>query len=261
MNIDRQLLQNTVKTVTKEVLLPRFRAVERQYKNDGSIVTEADHLMQHRLSEALLELYPDSVLMGEEMTSAEQNTLFNNGKPLWCLDPVDGTSNFAAGMPLFCVSLALICDGEITFGLVYDLTRDECFTALKGEGAWLDDKPLHFRDTLPLKKSLALIDLKRLPSYLQTKIMLDWPFASHRSLGSVAIELCWLAAGRAHVYLHGNQHLWDYAAGLLILMEAGGRACNFDGEDVFNGTISSRSTIAAANTDLFNEWRLSLNLD
>jgi myo-inositol-1(or 4)-monophosphatase len=261
MNIDRQLLQNTVKTVAKEVLIPRFRAVERQYKNDGSIVTEADHLMQHRLSEALLELYPDSILMGEEMSAAEQNALFNNGKPLWCLDPVDGTSNFAAGMPLFCVSLALICDGKITFGLVYDLTRNECFTAVKGEGAWLDDTPLLFEDSLPLKKSLALIDLKRLPSFLQTKIMLDWPFASHRSLGSVAIELCWLAAGRAHVYLHGNQQLWDYSAGLLILMEAGGKASNFDGEAVFNGTISSRSTIAAANSDLFNEWRQSLNLD
>jgi len=261
MNIDRQLLQNTVIAVTKEVLLPRFRAVERQYKNDGSIVTEADHLMQHRLSEALLGLYPDSVLMGEEMSSAQQSALFDNDKPLWCLDPVDGTSNFAAGMPLFCVSLALICEGEITFGLVYDLTRDECFTAVKGEGAWLNDKPLEFKESLPLNKSLALIDLKRLPSHLQTKIMLDWPFASHRSLGSVAIELCWLAAGRAHVYLHGNQQLWDYAAGLLILIEAGGQATNFNGEQVFNGSILSRSTIAAANTTLFNEWRQSLNLD
>jgi myo-inositol-1(or 4)-monophosphatase len=91
--------------------------------------------------------------------------------------------------------------------------------------------------------------------------MLDWPFASHRSLGSVAIELCWLAAGRAHVYLHGNQQLWDYAAGLLILIEAGGQATNFNGEQVFNGSILSRSTIAAANTTLFNEWRQSLNLD
>ena len=261
MNIDRQQLQNTVKTVAEEVLLPRFRAVERQYKNDGSIVTEADHLMQQRLSDSLLALYPESILLGEEMTPAEQQALFNDGKPLWCLDPVDGTSNFAAGMPMFCISLALICDGHITFGLVYDLTRDECFTAIKGEGAWLNDKPLNFDDELPLNKSLALIDLKRLPSFLQTKIMLDWPFASHRSLGTVAIELCWLAAGRAHVYLHGNQQIWDYAAGLLILLEAGGKACNFQGDDVFNGTITPRSTVAGANADLFNEWRHSLNLD
>ncbi len=261
MNIDRQQLQNTVKTVAKEVLLPRFRAVERQYKNDGSIVTEADHLMQQRLSESLLALYPESILLGEEMTPAEQQALFNDGKPLWCLDPVDGTSNFAAGMPLFCISLALICEGKITFGLVYDLSRDECFTAIKGQGAWLNDTPLNSEDQLPLNKSLALIDLKRLPSYLQTKIMLDWPFASHRSLGTVAIELCWLAAGRAHVYLHGNQKIWDYAAGLLILLEAGGKACNFQGNEVFNGTISPRSTVAAANPQLFDEWRQSLNLN
>ncbi len=260
MNIDRQQLQKAVKTVAAEVLWPRFRAVKRHYKNDGSIVTEADHLMQQRLTEVLLDLYPESILLGEEMEPAQQQALFNLGKPLWCLDPVDGTSNFAAGMPLFCVSLALICDGEIQFGLVYDLTRDECFTAIKGQGAWLNDLELKFNDQLALNKSLALIDLKRLPSYLQTKVMIDWPFASHRSLGSVAIELCWLAAGRAHVYLHGSQQIWDYAAGLLILTEAGGYACNFQGDTVFNGSISPRSTVAACNEILFKNWRHSLDL-
>jgi len=261
MNIDRQQLQQVVISIAKEVLLPRFRAVKRQYKNDGSIVTEADHLVQQRLTEVLIELYPNSLLLGEEMTSTEQQELFESDKPLWCLDPVDGTSNFAAGLPLFCVSLALICDGDITFGLVYDLSRDECFTAIKGQGAWLNDAKLSFDDEIELQKSLALIDLKRLPSFLQTKVMLDWPFASHRSVGSVAIELCWLAAGRAHVYLHGSQQIWDYAAGLLILTEAGGYACNFSGDKVFNGSMMPRSTVAAANKALFLEWRHRLNLD
>lgn len=261
MNIDRQQLQLLVKSVAEAVLLPRFHSVKRHYKNDGSIVTEADHLVQQRLTESLNELYPDSVLLGEEMTSEQQQSVFESGKPLWCLDPVDGTSNFAAGLPLFCISLALIINGEIVFGIVYDLTRDECFTAIKSQGAWLNDQPLSSNEQLTLKQSLALIDLKRLPHPLQTQIMLEWPFASHRSIGSVAIELCWLAAGRAHVYLHGNQNIWDYAAGLLILTESGGVAADFNGNAVFDNSINPRSTIAACNEELFNDWQASLKLN
>ncbi len=260
MNLDRQKIEQLVISVAKTEILPRFNQVERQYKTDGSIVTEADHIVQLKLQQAFKELCPDTVLLGEEMTAEQQQALFDSGQALWCLDPVDGTSNFAAGVPYFAVSLALIDQGEIVFGLVYDPIHDECFSAVKGQGAWLNNEKLNLKNTgFNLKQTIALIDFKRLPKSMATQLVTDIPFGSQRSLGSIALELCWIAAGRAHIYLHGKQQLWDYAAAQLILLEAGGMARTLENEPVYNKTLSSRSTIAAVDQNLFNEWLYYLN--
>lgn len=263
MNINLQQLQQIVTTVAKTELLPRFNDVKRQYKTDGSVVTEADHVMQLRLTNALHEAYPEIALLGEEMTASQQQALLDSGQPLWCLDPVDGTSNFAAGMPYFSVSLALIDNGQVTHGLVYDPILDECFVAQKSKGAWLNNQTLLPQNTgLKLKRSLALIDFKRLSNQLATQLVSDMPYGSQRSLGSVALELCWIAAGRAHVYLHGKQHLWDYAAAQLILAESGGKACTLKGKptSVDSPSLAPQSTVAAVDAQLFDEWRRYLNV-
>lgn len=262
MNLDRKQIEQLVISVAKTELLPRFNYVTRQYKTDGSIVTEADHIVQKKLLEAFTHLCPETVLLGEEMTAEQQQTLFDSGQSLWCLDPVDGTSNFAAGVPYFSVSLALIDQGEIKFGLVYDPIRDECFSAVKGQGAWLNDQPLKLgKDNLDLKQAIALIDFKRLPEKMATRLVTELPYGSQRSLGSIALELCWIAAGRGHIYLHAKQHLWDYAAAQLIILEAGGFALTLEGEPVFAHTMSPRSTIAAVDETLFKQWRQYLNND
>ncbi len=262
MNLDRKQIEQLVISVAKTELLPRFNDVDRQYKNDGSIVTEADYIVQKKLLEAFTTLCPETVLLGEEMSPDQQQPLFDSGQSLWCLDPVDGTSNFAAGVPYFSVSLALIDQGEIVFGLVYDPIHDECFTAIKGQGTWLNDEPLHLHESgIQLKHSIALIDFKRLPENMATRLVSDIPYGSQRSLGSIAIELCWIAAGRGHVYLHAKQHLWDYAAAQLILLEAGGVARTLGGEPVFDHTMAPRSTIAAVDPTLFKEWQQYLNND
>jgi len=262
MNLDRKQIEQLVISVAKTELIPRFNDVKRHYKSDGSIVTEADHIVQKKLLEAFESLCPETVLLGEEMTTEQQQALFDSGQSLWCLDPVDGTSNFAAGVPYFSVSLALIDKGEIVFGLVYDPIHDECFTAIKGQGAWLNDQPLKLENTeVSLKRSIALIDFKRLPDKIATRLVTDIPYGSQRSLGSIAIELCWIAAGRGHIYLHAKQHLWDYAAAQLILLEAGGFARTLEDEPVYAHTMSPRSTLAAVNKVLFKEWQQYLKND
>ncbi len=256
MNPDLQEIAALVRSTAQEELLPRFASVTRQFKMDGSVVTVADSAMQTRLQAALAKRWPKYRLLGEEMTAEEQTALIRGpGAGLWVLDPLDGTSNFAAGVPFFSVSLALLLDGESMLGVVYDPTRDECFTAEKHCGAWLNGEPLQDPgQALPLKQAIAAVDCKRLPLDLATRFAQEPPYASQRSFGSVALDWSWVAAGRFHVYLHGRQKLWDYAAGHLILTEAGGYSCTLDGESVFRTSNEPRSAVAALHESLFQEW-------
>ncbi len=261
MIVDITLVQNLVKTLASEVLLPRFNCVDSHYKADGSIVTEADLLMQAALSQALTQHYPDIALLSEEMEPAEQQQLFDSGQSLWCLDPIDGTTNFASGLPFFCVSLALIVDRELVFGLVYDPIRDECFSAYQHHGAYLNQTRLSTADSITsLKKAIAFIDYKRLLPDLRQRVIDEQPFGSHRHLGSIALELCWLSIGRGHVYLHNRQNLWDYAAALVVLTELGIPIQSFSGNPVFDGRLTPRPTVAAVNPALFDAWLHCLDL-
>jgi myo-inositol-1(or 4)-monophosphatase len=236
--------------------------VERGRKADGSIITEADLVMQQRIAGELRRIRPDTVFLGEEMSTADQDDLLHRDKPLWCLDPLDGTSNFAAGIPYFSVSLALLEQGRARAGVVYDPLRDECFTALHGKGAWLNGvelTPVHAGVTL--QQATGLVDFKRLPRELAVRLVTGTPYASQRSFGSVALDWCWIAAGRCHVYLHGRQNIWDYAAGHLILQEAGGHATTLSGEPVFVNALQPRSAVAALDVALFDEWTRWLGVD
>ncbi len=135
-------VQGIIVSAARDELLPRFACVERTHKRDGSILTEADTAMQTRIAGKLQQLSPDILFLGEEMEADEQAGLLESGQPVWCLDPLDGTSNFACGIPYYCVALALLHKGHVELGLVYDPVRDECFSAVQGEGARLDGKPL-----------------------------------------------------------------------------------------------------------------------
>lgn len=249
-------IRNLVVEAAREELLPRFNKVSHSFKLDGSVITEADLVMQERLQAALKQAYPSYSFLGEEMTSGEQQQQFvlpSTG--LWCLDPLDGTSNFSLGIPCYSVSLALIVNAEIVMGVVYDPMRDECFSAQRGAGAWLNDEPIQsFHHAAPEEAGIAIVDFKRLSNDLCHRLIDDTPFKSQRSFGSVALDWCWLAAGRGHIYLHGSQNLWDYAAGNLIFKEAGGFSQTFKGEPVFNNTLAPRSAIAALDEKLFKKW-------
>jgi len=254
--IDIEQLKGIVIQAAERELLPRFMSGERREKRDGSVITEADTAMQSRLGAELAAHWPDIPLLGEEMDESSQRSLLQDtAEGLWCVDPLDGTSNFAAGIPFFAVSVALLREGRSQLGVVYDPVRRECFWAEQGRGAWCDGQRLAARAAnLSLAQTVALIDFKRLDPALARRLAEQPPYSSQRSFGSVALDWCWIAAGRSHIYLHGKQRLWDYAAGSLILAEAGGHAVTLDGETVFLADIAPRSAVAACDGELFREW-------
>ena len=249
-------LEVMIAELARQEILPRFNRVGHSLKQDGSLVTEADTAMQAAVVRALQDNWPEYRLLGEEMPAAEQQALLeSDDEALWVLDPLDGTSNFAAGIPVFSVSLALLRNGQVQLGLIYDPLRDECFSAARGEGAWLNGQRLQpkiQRDSL--KQCIAQVDLKRLPAALAARLASEHPFASQRNFGSGALDWCWLAAGRSQLYAHGGQKLWDYLAGHLILQEAGGRLSTFEGEALFNHSLQPRSVVAAVNEKLYKAW-------
>ncbi len=253
---DIEKLKSLVKDAAREILLKDFGHSEFEYKEDGSVVTPADLAMQDRLEKELKQRWPSYDILGEEMSEDEQLAVINTGEAYWCIDPLDGTSNYAAGLPFFAVSIALIINQTQQLGLIYDPVRDEMFTAIKGQGAHLNGVPIdpsqmNFTDNKPV---VAEIDLKRLPEKLVVKLVTERIFASQRNIGSSAVDWCWMTAGRFDIYLHGGQKLWDYAAGSLIFAEAGGCSVSLDNEPVFRGQLEVRSVLACYDDNLFQYW-------
>lgn len=246
-----------IRDVSRELITPLTAAAAVSRKGDGSVVTATDVAMQQAIRQRLQQQWPQYAFLGEEMSQAEQQGLLAaDTAGLWCLDPLDGTSNFATGLPFYAVSLALLVNGEIRLGVVYDPQRDECFTATSGQGATLNDRPLACQTAKqPLRDSIAAVDFKRLPRSLAVRLVTAPPYRSQRSFGSVALDWCWLAAGRYQVYLHGRQRLWDYAAGSLILAEAGGCSATLDGQPVYlPDSLEPRSAVAAVDEAGLTAW-------
>ena len=262
---DLEKLKSLVKIAAQEELLKDFGHSEYEYKDDGSVVTPADIVMQNRLEKELKHHWPMYDILGEEMTEDAQLAVINKAKVnkdwgYWCIDPLDGTNNYVAGLPFFAVSIALIINNQQQLGLIYDPVRDEMFTAIKNQGAYLNDQKIGqldgyskmtFTENKPI---VAEIDLKRLPEKLAAKLITESIFASQRNIGSCAIDWCWMSAGRFDVYLHGGQKMWDYAAGSLIFCEAGGHSISLDNGEVFRGQLEIRSVLACFDKNLFNYW-------
>jgi len=248
-----QELETLIKQHAAEQIMPRYNQVAYSLKKDGSLVTEADSAMQNAMIVSLQECWPEYVVLGEEMTDEEQQALLDcDAQGLWVLDPLDGTSNFASGVPIFSVSIALVINDEVVIGAIYDPNRDEMFSAIKGQGAWLNGQAFKCATERELlSQCTAQIDFKRLKPEMRVCLSKEHPYASQRNFGSGALDWCWLAAARSQVYIHGGQKLWDYVAGQLIFSEAGGVAKTFSGENVFKKTLTPRSVMAAASKPLF----------
>ncbi|MBI5436607.1 MAG: inositol monophosphatase family protein [Nitrosomonadales bacterium] len=245
-----------VKLVAAEEIMPRYMKVAHQRKSDGSLCTEADTAAQGALTRKLQAILNVPVI-GEEMGEAEQVASWVGGKQgVWCIDPVDGTSNFVRGLGYFAVSVALIREGRSTLGVVYDPVADEAFAAELGCGAFLNGEKLVSRTVATsLSGALANVDMKRLDGKLAAQLAAAPPYCSQRNFGASTLDWCYTAAGRFDVYLHGGQKLWDYAAGSLVLQEAGGQACCLDCNDFGQGGVWQRSVIAALDPAVFEEWK------
>ncbi|MCB2262104.1 MAG: inositol monophosphatase family protein [Candidatus Thiosymbion ectosymbiont of Robbea hypermnestra] len=256
MSPELDRLCSLLRSVAETEIMPRFHNAEAQAKADGSLVTVADLAVQRRICEELGRLRPGLPVLGEEMTQEAQEQLLTDADTgVWCLDPLDGTSNYAYGFPYFCISLALLRGGEPVLGCIVDPVHDECFCAERGVGAFHNGAPLRLASQrTELRKSLAIVDLKRLPNEDLPSMGGQSPFCSQRNLGSIALDWCWLAAGRIQLYIHGGQKLWDYAAGRLIATEAGAVSRLYirsGGPPVDGLSLAPRMAIAAENQILF----------
>ena len=236
--------------------MPRYLKVAHERKVDGSILTEADVAAQKALIQHLRAIAPYPVL-GEERTDHEQHAAWDEEEDgLWCVDPIDGTSNFFNGLPFFAISVALIQDKKSVLGVVYDPTADEAFHAILGQGAFLNGEQLPLRPPPgELKRCMAAVDFKRIDPRLGGRIASEHPFGSQRNLGASTLDWCYVAAGRMHIYMHGGQKLWDYAAGCLILREAGGATCALDGTPFRGENPWNRSVLAALTPELLDQWK------
>jgi fructose-1,6-bisphosphatase/inositol monophosphatase family enzyme len=251
-------LVDVVHDVARSELLPRFRGAThaRFAKADGSFSTEADHAAQAALAVRLSAL-ADVPIVGEEMKEAHQLAAWRGGgSGVWVIDPVDGTTNFASGIPYFAVSVAYMVDGRSRLGVIHNPVSGETFSAASGRGAWLQDERLPLRSTdLDLADAVAAIEEKRLPRALALRALESPPFHSMRNFGAGVLHWCELAAGRMDVFMNGGQELWDYAAGYLMLEEAGGFMCRLDHDDFFAGEDLRRSVVAARTGRLFEQWK------
>ncbi len=252
---DLLTIQSIIENSAQSSLIPIYQQSVANYKEDGSIVTDADLAMQSSLAEALMTAYPEVRMLSEELDTDQQLQAMLSGQDYWCLDPLDGTTNYHATLPIFSVSLALVSDREIRLAIVYDPLRGEFFSAIKDQGIWLNNirmKPPEQPETL--SRSVAFIDFKRLPDSLRQPLVCQPAYKSQRNIGSCALEWAWLAAGRVQLIIHGSEKLWDYAAGCLLLAEAGGISETHLGESVFTESLETRSVIAASNPLLFRQW-------
>ena len=222
------------------------------------LVTEIDLQIEREFRAMIADRFPDHVVLGEEFSNSGER----EGTPefCWVFDPVDGTTNYAHGLPIFCSSLALEIGGEIAVGAVYDPTRRELFTAERGQGAWLNGRPLRVSTADTLLDSLLVTGfhygIQRDPEEL-VSLFREFITRSRavRRLGSAALDLCYVAAGRFDGYWESKIQPWDVAAGALIVEEAGGRVSTITG-----GSFRSRAGSVIASNGRIHQLMLDVIL-
>ena len=238
-----------------DVMLQRFGTDVRVDKKGAiDLVTEVDVAIEREFRARIAERFPEHKVLGEEMGGS----LEVPEGPCWVFDPIDGTTNFAHGIPIFCSSLALEIDGVAQVAAVYDPTRRELFTAERGGGAFLNGKPMKVSaaDTL-----LEAVLVTGFPYDVHSRVAeivgLFGEFVGRaravRRLGSAAIDLCYVAAGRMDGFWERDLNAWDIAAGALLVEEAGGTISNFKGEPFASrgrDVLASNGTIHQAMLDV-----------
>jgi myo-inositol-1(or 4)-monophosphatase len=225
------------------------RGVTTEYKGDVDLVTEADRASEALIKERLAAAFPEHGIYGEEGTRERLD-----GEYRWYVDPLDGTTNFAHGFPVFCVVLGLERrdgslkadeDGEMVAGVIYDPLRNELFVAERGKGAWLNGRRIAVSKTKTLQESLTATGFPSQKRHRSPNVHFyqEFTLRSHgvRRAGSAALDLAYVACGRLDGYWEFNLNPWDTSAGYLLVEEAGGQVTHFDGGKF---TLDSREVLA-----------------
>lgn len=212
-----------------------------EFKGEINLVTEVDRASEATILSLLKERFPEHDVLTEESPSGLKGTSYR-----WIVDPLDGTTNYAHSYPIFAVSIALEFQGDLVLGVVYDPTRDELFTAVKGQGAWLNGQRIKVSETPELSLGLLATgfpyDLREDPvnnlDHFQNMLMRA---QAVRRDGSAALNLCYVAAGRFDGFWELKLWPWDVAAGCLIVQEAGGEVTDLQGNpcDIYGLEIAA----------------------
>ncbi|MBN1971741.1 MAG: inositol monophosphatase [Candidatus Delongbacteria bacterium] len=212
------------------------RPAEINLKSTADYVTEIDLICQNIIIDNIENNFPDHEILAEE-----NGGFFRKTNKLWIIDPLDGTTNFIRNLSHSGVSIAFYDEGDLQVGVVYDPYRDELFSAIKGEGAFLNDKPIKVSETIEFKNSLFATgfpfrhpDKVKIYKNVFEEVLINC--SGIRRMGSAALDLCWTASGRYDGFFEGWLAPWDIAAGALILREAGGIISDFYGSKDYLST-------------------------
>ena len=210
------------------LLMKFFGRVTIEYKGEADLVTVADRTSEKLIRERIKALWPTHDILGEEEGLVDTGSDYR-----WYLDPLDGTTNFAHGFPVFCVSMGLEYKSRRIAGVVYDPTRDETFSAEQGSGAYLNGERIHVSKTAKLAESLLATGFPSNKRHHNHNIHFyhQITLRTHgvRRAGSAALGLCYVAYGRFDGFWEFNLNPWDTAAGVLIVEEAGGKVSDYQG--------------------------------
>ena len=203
-----------------------------QLKGATDLVTEIDHASEKLIMETILANHPQHAIIAEETGEVK-----GSQDHCWYIDPLDGTINYSHRIPLYSISIAYALNGKLQLGVVYDPDRDECFSAERGKGAWLNGKPIHVSARTSLEQSLLVSGLPNVEPDFQ-KLMKRMEIFGRltnisqgvRRLGSAAIDVCFVACGRLDGYWEEKINPWDIGAGSLICEMAGGAVTSLQGD-------------------------------
>lgn len=271
-----QELADLLRDIAQQEVLTRCRNLLVNQKTDGSLLSEADTAVQRALARALPAIFA-APLLGEESPVEDLSALWNNGisqaTALWIADPIDGTTNFVAGLPWYAISVALVHQGYTVVGVTYAPALGKLWQASLGGGAFMNGERIKLGSSpSTLRSCLIGVDMTYLPSALRRSIA-DCspsgigrksdqlaPWRGWRSLGASTLEWCALASGQIQAYVHGGQMPWDATAGRLILAEAGGHSsplAELDSSLTYHQQSSCLSPIAyaAAAPGVWKDWQ------
>ncbi len=236
-----------------EIILKREGADAIEAKAAQDFVTAVDFRVQSYIRDCLFDRWPQIQFMGEE----KNNSYIDFSRPYWVLDPIDGTTNFIHDFRASVISLALVCDHDPIFGVVYNPSTDEEFTGVRGGGAYLNGKPIHVSGASSLSEALVFVGTapyRRAEMDENFRRIQRVYLSSHdiRRFGCTALELCYIACGRADGQFEFGTKPWDIAAGWLILREAGGEVVS-----VYGGPppLDGESAIVSTNGKFTEELR------
>lgn len=255
----KQLCQDVseLAMTTGEMILSSRDAIRRgeiEVKGKNDFVTSVDKASEKMLVEGLSKFLPEAGFIAEENTSTKRGVTYN-----WVIDPLDGTTNFIHGLPVFCISIALMKDKEPVLGVVYEVNQKECFHSWKDAPAYVNASEIKVSERKTLADSLILTgfpytDFKKMDEYMKFFSHLMTKTHGLRRPGSAAADLAYVAAGRAEVFYEYGLKPWDVAAGVFLIQQAGGKVTDFNGgKDYIFG-----EELVSGNSLVFDEFLAEL---